>query len=74
MIGDAILYIKKLIKQNICIHNYKYDGRIDVYTDVLNFKKCTKCGKIRIIKQKGDNYELYQIYRSVGNPPWVRQN
>lgn len=50
MIGDVVLYIKKLIKQNTCIHNYKYDGRIDVYTDVLNFQKCTKCGKIRIIK------------------------
>ena len=50
MIGDAILYIKKLIKQNTCIHTYKCDGRIDVYTDVLNFQKCAKCGKIRIIK------------------------
>ena len=59
MIGDVILYIKKLIKQNTCIHKYKYDGRIDVYTDVLNFQKCTKCGKIRIVKQKGDCNGLY---------------
>ena len=66
MIGDAILYIKKLIKQNTCIHNYKYDGRIDVYADILNFQKCTKCGKIIIVKQKGDNNGLYQIDRSLG--------
>ena len=54
MVGDVVLYIKNLIKQNTCIHNYKYDGRIDVYADILNFQKCTKCGKIRIVKQKGD--------------------
>lgn len=50
MIGDIILSVKKILKQNMCIHEYKYDGHIDVYGAMFNFEKCTKCGKLRIIK------------------------
>ena len=45
MIGDLILWIKKIYKRQTCIHDYKFKpdkffgGRHDHY-------ECLKCGKI----------------------------
>lgn len=50
MIGEIILSIKSFLKQNMCVHEYKYDGHIDAYGDMFNFEKCTKCGRQKIIK------------------------
>lgn len=50
MIGDIVLSIKKFLKHSMCIHEYKYDGHIDTYGAMFNFKKCTKCGRQKIIK------------------------
>lgn len=39
MFGDMVLWIKKLIKEMFCIHDYKY-------VSYLSFtKECTKCGR-----------------------------
>ena len=44
MIGDIILWWKKFIKQQTCIHKYK-----DVYRKDTGgtFELCTKCDKIK---------------------------
>jgi len=44
MFGDLIIWIKKVFKQQTCIHDYKPD-RIGIITG-LNFKRiCSKCEK-----------------------------
>jgi hypothetical protein len=43
MIGDIILWCKKFIKQQTCIHRYKYIYRKDTGG---SFELCIKCDKI----------------------------
>lgn len=51
MIGDFILTLKTFIKQNTCVHDYKYNGHIEISNGTeFNFEKCTKCAHERIIK------------------------
>jgi len=51
MIGDFILTVKTFIKQNICVHDYKYEGHMDPLSGVaIHFEKCQNCGRVRIIK------------------------
>ncbi len=64
----------KLIKQLNCEHEFKYHGSVYHMGETTNFQKCTKCGKLRIVKWKGDNHGLYQIDRSMGQESWARQN
>jgi hypothetical protein len=46
MIGDLILLVKRIIKQQIlCIHDYQKD-RIGIITDLFHGRICTKCKKI----------------------------
>lgn len=43
MLGDFILFLKRVFKQHLfCIHHYKCHNVGD-YT----FYKCSKCGKLR---------------------------
>ena len=44
MIGDIILWFKKFIKQQTCIHKYKWINRMD---NGGSFELCTKCDKIK---------------------------
>lgn len=44
MLGDIILYIKRLLKQQLCIHKYKSIYRIDTGG---SFEVCQKCEKIQ---------------------------
>jgi hypothetical protein len=45
MLGDIILFLKRILKQHIfCIHNYK---RYVVDMAEYVFYQCTKCGRIR---------------------------
>jgi hypothetical protein len=44
MIGDIILWCKTFIKQQTCIHKYKYINRKDTGG---SFELCTKCDKIK---------------------------
>lgn len=44
MIGDLILWIRIVFKQQTCIHNYKTIIRKDTWGD---FKGCIKCDKIK---------------------------
>lgn len=44
MIGDFILWVKEVIKQQTCIHDYKPD-RIGIITGLNSKRVCTKCGK-----------------------------
>jgi len=44
MIGDLILWIKRMWKQQTCIHTYKWINRKDTGG---SFENCTKCDKIR---------------------------
>lgn len=45
MLGDIILYLKRVLKQHIfCIHNYK---RNVVGMGDYVFYQCSKCGKFR---------------------------
>lgn len=45
MIGDFILWIKKVWKQHVtCIHNYIPD-RIGIITGLSNKRICSKCNK-----------------------------
>ena len=43
MIWNLILYIKKVYKQNTCIHDYKIVIRKDTGG---SFDKCEKCGRL----------------------------
>jgi hypothetical protein len=46
MIGDLIIWIKKVVKQHItCKHDYQPD-RIGVIRGFSNGRVCTKCNKI----------------------------
>lgn len=45
MIGDIILWFKKLIKQQTCIHKYLWINRKDYSGG--SFELCTKCDKIK---------------------------
>jgi hypothetical protein len=45
MIGDLIILIKRIVKQNVfCIHDYKPD-RIGIITGLSSSRVCSKCGK-----------------------------
>ena len=44
MIGDLILWIKRVFKQQTCIHDYKWINRKDTGG---SFENCAKCDKIR---------------------------
>ncbi len=45
MIGDFILWIKRIWKQEFtCIHNYVPD-RIGIITGLYNGRVCSKCNK-----------------------------
>jgi hypothetical protein len=45
MIGDIILYLKKIIHQHFfCIHDYKPD-RIGIITGLNHKRVCSKCDK-----------------------------
>jgi len=44
MIGDIVLWCKKFIKQQTCIHKYKNVNRKDTGG---SFELCTKCDKIK---------------------------
>lgn len=44
MIGDFILWIKKFIKQQTCIHDYKFICRKD---NGGSYEECIMCDKIR---------------------------
>ena len=44
MIGDLILWIKRVWKQQTCIHDYKWIHRKDTGG---SFEQCSKCEKIR---------------------------
>lgn len=44
MIGDIILSLKKWLKQQTCLHNYKWVYRRD---NGGSFEECTKCERIR---------------------------
>jgi len=44
MIGDLILFFKKIYKQQICIHDYKPD-RIAIITGLSSKRVCVKCNK-----------------------------
>ena len=44
MIGDLILWIKRVWKQQTCIHTYKWVNRKD---NGDSFEDCSKCDKIR---------------------------
>ena len=47
MIGDLILYVKRILKQHIfCIHDYEYHN-ISTIDRCFTYYKCTKCGRIR---------------------------
>jgi hypothetical protein len=48
MIGDIILWCKIFIKQQTCIHNYKYVNRKD---NGGSFELCEKCDKIKEKKE-----------------------
>lgn len=45
MFGDLILYLKKVLKQQSCIHNYKIVFRKDFQGG--SFFECTKCEKLK---------------------------
>lgn len=45
MIGDLILWIKKVLKQQTCTHDYKWVHRKDFGGP--DFESCIKCDKIR---------------------------
>jgi hypothetical protein len=44
MIGDLILWIKRVWKQQTCIHNYTIVNRKDTGG---SFENCLKCNKIK---------------------------
>lgn len=44
MIGDLVLWIKEVWKQQICIHTYKWVHRKD---NRGSFEECSKCDKLR---------------------------
>ncbi len=45
MVGDIILFIKRIIKQHItCIHDYSYKGKLDFRT---GYESCDKCEKLK---------------------------
>ena len=45
MIGDLILFIQRVSKQNLfCLHDYKTD-RIGIITGLYFGRVCTKCEK-----------------------------
>ena len=47
MLGDLILFIKRIIKQHItCIHDYKYVNTWKV-VNCFDYYECKKCGKIK---------------------------
>lgn len=39
MIGDIMLFFKKLKKETFCIHDYQYPTWMSIQ------KQCTKCGR-----------------------------
>ena len=41
MIGDVILWIKKVLKRNSCLHEYKF-----IYNDRHPYNECIKCGRV----------------------------
>jgi len=45
MIGDLILWFRKLIKQTFCIHDYYLISK--VYLDGHSYYKCEKCERIK---------------------------
>ncbi len=46
MIGDFILWIKEVLRENFCIHDYKPFGLYRPY-DVGCHEKCKKCGRLK---------------------------
>lgn len=48
MLGDLILWIKKIIKQQTCVHEYKYiNASYKTNSSCSDFEQCIKCGKIK---------------------------
>ncbi len=48
MIGDLILWIKKIYKKLICIHEYyTVNASYRTFGSCSDFEKCKKCGKIK---------------------------
>jgi hypothetical protein len=46
MIGDFIIWVRRVIKQHVtCRHDYQSD-RIGVITGLFTGKACTKCDKL----------------------------
>ena len=47
MIGDLIIYLKKIIKQTFCKHEYKIITR-DINRQTFNIYTCGKCGREKV--------------------------
>lgn len=65
MLGDIIISLKKLFRENTCIHNYEdfeeIDGRYIVTGD-----KCKKCGRV-VNKREKEN--IVKPTREQATPP-----
>lgn len=46
MIGDFILWLKEVWKENTCIHEYEPFGIYKSF-DIGPYEKCKKCGRLR---------------------------
>jgi hypothetical protein len=45
MLGDFILYLKRVLKQHFfCVHNYIYRGN-SMYVKITARRVCSKCNK-----------------------------
>jgi hypothetical protein len=48
MIGNIILWIKKVFKQQTCLHKYKWiNASYRTNGSCRDFEECTKCEKIK---------------------------
>ena len=47
MIGDLIIYLKKIIKQTFCKHEYKIIS-ININRQTFNIYTCKKCGREKV--------------------------
>lgn len=47
MIGDWILKIKKIIKENMCVHDYEKQTKTSFIGIKFTKYVCKKCGRIK---------------------------
>jgi len=47
MLGDFILWIEKVLKQQSCIHNYTWRNTMQL-GNCSSFECCTKCDRNRL--------------------------